>query len=165
MSQSTKVANIAYYSSLTTHDSTLSACAHAMAHCDVGDVEPAMGFFEKTVLTDVANLHNNTHYGIHTANMGGAWMCVVNGFAGFRVRATTEDPLNGDVCFAPRLPSAIQSTSFCVMVQNRIIKVSIDQQSTHYQLISGEALQIFHDKTPHMLCGESPLTLLNSTAH
>lgn len=165
MSQSTKIANIAYYSSLTTHDSTLSACAHAMAHCDVGDVEPAMAFFEKTVLTDVANLHNNTHYGIHTANMGGAWMCVVNGFAGFRVRATTEDPLNGDVCFAPRLPSAIQSTSFCVMVQNRIIKVSIDQQSTHYQLISGEALQIFHDKTPHMLCAESPLTLLNSTAH
>lgn len=161
MAPNTKAANLAYYTPLTTHDSTLSACAHAMAHCDVGNTNAAMPFFEKTVLTDVANLHNNTHYGIHTANMGGAWMCIVNGFAGFRVRQNKETH-TAQIHFAPQLPAEITTITFCITVHQRVIKVTVTQSDTHYQLISGEPVDFFHDEQPQQLTTAHPLTLTNS---
>lgn len=159
LDHATKAANLAYYSPLTTHDSTLSACAHAMAHCDIGEAEQAMDFFEKTLLTDIANLHNNTHYGIHTANMGGGWMCVVNGFAGLRVRQKQATEIH----FSPRLPSAVTSVTFCVVLHNSTVKITLTTESTTYQLLKGEPLTIFHHQQSVLLTADNSATLANAT--
>ena len=47
----------------------------------------ARAYFGDSVKTDLLNTHGNSKDGIHTANMGGCYMAVVNGFAGLQLCA------------------------------------------------------------------------------
>jgi len=74
-----------YYEKVTTHDSSLSACIFSIVANDIGYHEEAYDYFIKTARMDLDDYQGNTHHGVHTANMAGSWMCIVNGFAGMRV--------------------------------------------------------------------------------
>jgi len=131
--------NLAFYEPLTTHDSTLSACAHSLAYSETGDHQTAFDYFEETVLTDLNDLHNNSHYGVHTAAMAGSWMCVVQGFAGLRIRNTYAS-------FKPNLPEKWQSLSFKVKLFNCQLQVVLTTTKASYQLLSGDRLLLAHYK-------------------
>ena len=75
-----------YYEGYTTHDSSLSPCVHAMMAARVGDVEKAYEYFMKTIHLDLDNTQGNTKDGLHIANAGGAYMSMVYGFGGFRIK-------------------------------------------------------------------------------
>ncbi len=86
-----------YYERITTHDSSLSNCIFCIEACRLHLRDKACAYFGDSVKTDLLNTHQNTRDGIHTANMGGCYMAVVNGFAGLR--------LCGDGIYAdPTLP-------------------------------------------------------------
>ena len=73
-----------YYEALTTHDSSLSACAHAMAALAVGKWEEGEKQFVSSLVLDLHNTHDNTEHGLHMANLGGTLLTVTRGFAGLR---------------------------------------------------------------------------------
>ena len=75
-----------YYERLTTHDSSLSPCVHSIMAAKLNRVEKAYTFFMKTVRLDLDNLHHNTKDGLHIANAGGAYMSIVYGFGGLRIK-------------------------------------------------------------------------------
>lgn len=133
-----------YYEKVTTHDSSLSACIFSIVANDIGYHEKAYDYFIKTARMDLDDYQGNTHHGVHTANMAGSWMCIVNGFAGMRVY---EDVLS----FQPYIHPNWEEYSFKITYQGSIIKLTINSTATTYRLIEGKELEIVHRGRHFML--------------
>ncbi|BFM17509.1 glycosyl hydrolase family 65 protein [Maricurvus nonylphenolicus] len=146
-SQEQKQQDFDYYEAITTHDSTLSACIHSIIASEVGYTDKAQAYFQQVARMDLDNHHNNTQYGVHTACMGGAWMCMVNGFAGLRIE---DEQLH----FNPYLPPGMEGYTFRIQFKGSLIEVDVRSKASDdvdYTLISGAPLTIQHrDKEIHL---------------
>lgn len=127
-----------YYEKVTTHDSSLSASIFSIMGADIGDREKAYQYFIQTVRTDLDDNQRNTKDGLHMANMAGAWSCIVNGFAGFRVS-------DGVMTFKPILPEKWNGYEFTVHYRGVRLHVTVSAKKVCYEL-SGNAssVQIRH---------------------
>ena len=148
-----KLRNLAYYEPLTTHDSTLSACIHSIANSEAGQANAAFSYFEKTLLTDLDNLHNNSHYGLHTAAMAGSWLGIVQGFAGVRLN-------KGQLRLSPTLPAPWQSYQFKYKLGDCQLRVRVDEQGCTVELLRGEKLSFQHQQTQYKLSRSQPVQAL-----
>lgn len=142
--QEEKRRNYDFYEHLTTHDSSLSSCVFSIVASDIGYHDKAYAYFMETARMDLDDTHKNTPNGIHVANMGGTWMCIVNGFAGMRVQGDT-------LHFKPYLPEHWDEYSFNVMFKGRRIRITVNAAGTHYALLAGSELVIYHDDQPKVL--------------
>lgn len=124
-----------FYEKLTTHDSSLSTCIFSIAASEIGYHEKAYDYFMNTARMDLDDYHGNTKDGIHAANMAGAWMCIVNGFAGMRAH-------NGILSFNPYLPESWEEYNFKITYRDRLIRVKIDKNGPTYELLMGEDIDI-----------------------
>lgn len=84
-SEKVKKANYDFYVNRTIHGSSLSAAAHSLVACDIGDLQRSYGFFNAALRADISNLYGNTYEGIHAASLGGTWQAVVFGFSGISI--------------------------------------------------------------------------------
>lgn len=73
-----------YYQKVTTHDSSLSVCIFGAMAARLGLIGEAEQAFRFTVALDLEDHHGNTGDGLHTANLGGAFLLMLKGFAGLR---------------------------------------------------------------------------------
>ena len=124
-----------YYEKITTHDSSLSTCVFSIVASRLGMKEKAYAYFGDSAKLDLMNTHNNTKHGIHTANMGGCYMAIVNGFACLRV---SEDGIS----LSPFLPGNWNGYRFKFVYRNRLIKVIVDRENVCLELIEGENLLV-----------------------
>ncbi|WP_113674162.1 glycoside hydrolase family 65 protein [Vallitalea guaymasensis] len=134
-----KMRDYDYYEKITTHDSSLSTCIFSIMANELGLYDKAYDYFGDSVRTDIDNLHNNTSAGIHTANMAGAWMSIIYGFAGMRV----ED---GILRFSPHLPNQWNSYRFRVSFRGRIIEVCVTKDNTEFKILHGEPIMIYNEE-------------------
>ena len=107
-----------YYERLTTHDSSLSPAVHSMMASRINDPEKAYKYFMETIMLDLDNLHGNTKDGLHIANAGGAYMSMIYGFAGLRIK---EDGLH----LRPTKPLKWPSYTFRLSYRGRVIEVKV----------------------------------------
>lgn len=112
-----------YYEAITTHDSSLSYCIHAMQAAKLGNVEKAYQYFAKTLALDLDNLHKNTQHGLHVANLGGMYLALLYGFVHFTV--------DERVSIAPKLPQAWKSVAMSLRVSQTCL---IHLHLTHKEL-------------------------------
>lgn len=126
-----------YYEPLTTHDSSLSSCIYSIMASEIGYKEKAYNYFMETARIDLDNKKNNSHYGIHTACMAGAWMSVINGFAGMRT-------YNGTLSFNPYIPEKWEKYRFKIKFRKRQLYVEINKKYVTYELLKGEKLDFIH---------------------
>lgn len=133
--------DFAYYEPLTTHDSSLSPCVHAVVAARLGQVEKAFGYFGRTARMDLDDVNRNVKDGVHTAAMGGTYLAVVAGFAGMRVR-------DGHLSFVPRLPARWGGLRFRVAFRGRRLEVAVSRGRTVYRLLEGEPLTLLHRSRP-----------------
>lgn len=153
-SEDEKRINYNYYGKITTHDSSLSPCVFSIMASELGYCRKAWQYFMSTARTDLDDLHGNTANGIHSANMAGAWMCIVNGFAGLRT-------FDGELAFDPYLPEGWQSYRFKIFFRNRLIDVKVEKELTCYEILEGEAIHIRHGGTAFCLEPGRPVSLAN----
>ncbi len=99
--EATKRRSYLYYNHITTHDSSLSRCVFAMMAARLGMADVAEDLFLETVDLDGSDAHGNTRDGLHTANMGGAYLCILRGFAGL---AIDEKSLSLSPVVTPGIP-------------------------------------------------------------
>jgi maltose phosphorylase len=130
-----KKRNFEFYEPLTVHESSLSACVHAILASELGKKEKALALYQRTARLDLDNYNNDTDDGLHITSMTGSWLAIVQGFAGMR---TFQETLS----FAPYLPDEWQAYSFKVNYRGRLIQVRIEKQSLHLDLLSGKPLQL-----------------------
>lgn len=107
-----------YYEKITTHDSSLSCAVYSIMASKLGYLEKAYKYFTETATLDLDDTHGNTKDGIHTANMGGAWMAIVYGFAGLRIK---EDY----IYLNPRLPKKWDELKFKFIYKGASIQVDM----------------------------------------
>ena len=131
-SRETMEKSFRYYEKITTHDSSLSTCVFSMTASMLGLKKEALLYFGDSAKLDLMNRHENTKDGVHTANMGGCYMAIVNGFAGIRI---TEHGLSID----PFLPEGLTGYSFPFTFRGRRLKLTVEKDTAALKLLSGEA--------------------------
>ena len=124
-----------YYEKITTHDSSLSTCIFSIVASQLGMKDKAYQYFGDSAMMDLQNTHKNTKDGIHTANMGGCYMAIVNGFAGLQVKE------NG-ICLAPFRPKDWAGYSFRFQYQGSRICVEVAGDTCTIRLVQGKPVKI-----------------------
>jgi alpha,alpha-trehalose phosphorylase len=126
-----------YYDALTTGDSSLSAVVQSIIAAEVGYRELAYRYFVHSLYVDLADLHRNSSDGVHVASAGGAWMTLVQGFAGMRDAGRR-------LSFDPRLPAHWGGLRFKLQWRGRRIAVALDPGSIRFEMIEGDRPVTFH---------------------
>lgn len=124
-----------YYEKITTHDSSLSTCAFSITASRLGMHDKGVAYFGDSSKLDLMNTHNNTKDGIHTANMGGCYMAIVNGFAGLRIR-------DDGVFLAPFIPSNWDGYKFNIVYKDNLISIEVTEAGVVLELLEGENVDI-----------------------
>lgn len=127
--------NYKYYEARTMHKSSLSPCTYALMGLEVGDHKKAYNYFMKTSYIDLLNFSKNTGKGIHAAAMGGAWLTVIQGFGGMKVR-------RGSLCFNPWLPGRWRELNYNLTWHGSFINVKVTHKSIIFKLLSGKSVNI-----------------------
>ncbi|GAU65755.1 putative glucan phosphorylase [Streptomyces sp. NBRC 110611] len=142
-----KARDFTYYEQLTVHDSSLSACWHAVLAAETGHLRLAWAYTGEAALMDLENLEHNTRDGLHIASLAGTWIALVLGFGGMRP-SVDEDGTHGCLAFAPRLPRPLTRLAFTVLVRSRRLRVEIRDATARYTLLEGEPLGLEHHGEP-----------------
>ena len=127
-----------YYNKITTHDSSLSKSIFSIVGNEIGEKLLSYKFFFENIRTDLDDSHNNSKWGIHTASMGGSWLCIVFGFAGMR---TEENGLS----FKPDIPERWNKFSFKINYKRNILEIEINKETTKYELLKGNKIKFKHE--------------------
>ena len=130
--QDQKKAEYEYYEPKTTHDSSLSPSIHAIMAAELDKGHHAYVYFMRAARLDLDDPKTD---GSHLANAGGAWMAIVNGFAGLRW-------LDDLPTFDPKIPSAWESYSFKLRIRGSQIGVNVNRSKATFALLSGKPLDI-----------------------
>ncbi|MCD9622386.1 glycoside hydrolase family 65 protein [Rhabdothermincola salaria] len=147
-----KAANFAYYDPITTADSSLSMCIQAILAAEVGDLDKAWAYTQRTALTDLHNVQHNVHDGVHIASQAGTWMALACGFGGLR-------NVGGVLHFRPRMPPDLEALGFRCRADGAVVELSMTTHWVTYTLVSGTRLEILHDGQPFTLLPGEPLHL------
>ena len=111
-----------YYLPYTTHDSSLSAGAHAIIACRLGKMDEAWHFWEKSSLNDLDFQHGGSAEGVHIAGAGVNWQMAVFGFAGL------DTAMNSETFYLrPQLPPSWTRLAFPVVWHTIPLMVDIRQ--------------------------------------
>ena len=130
--------NFEYYDPITTGDSSLSACVQAIVAAEVGHEDLAFDYFNQSLYLDLADTHGNTSDGVHIANAGGVWACVVHGFAGL------VD--NGEYLrFESRLPATWDAIRFHLTRHGSNLAVDVDADGCRVELLDGPPVPVRTD--------------------
>lgn len=125
-----------FYEPFTVHESSLSPCVHSIQAAKLGRMEQAYEFYLRTSRLDLDDYNHEVEEGLHITSMAGTWMSIVEGFGGMRIK-------NDTLAFEPRIPKQWKGYTFKVNFRNQIIKISVDQNQTHFELEGSNELDIF----------------------
>ncbi|NLM10475.1 MAG: glycoside hydrolase family 65 protein [Clostridiaceae bacterium] len=111
-----------FYEPLILHDSSLSFGTHAQLAAQLGIMDKADEYFNKSLFLDLHDVMENTgKEGLHFAAFGVSWQALVFGFADL-----THDV--SEFKIAPRLPEGIKSMKFNVIFKNELWNIRINQE-------------------------------------
>jgi len=127
----TKRNNYDYYLDRTLHKSSLSFSMHAIVAAELGDKGRAYRFFNAALQTDLSNINNNTHDGIHAACIGGTWQALINGFAGVRI-------VKNMLYIYPDLPKTWRKVVFSLNYRGNILKLQVKNDNVKIQVLGAK---------------------------
>jgi len=136
--------NFEFYEPITVHESSLSACIHAILAARIGQYEKAYEMYLQTARLDIDDYNNDTRDGCHITSMAGTWMAITKGFGGVRIQ-------NDQLVLNPFLPTPWKSYSFQLVFRENLINVSVRPNEVQVSnkgrtnctiMLSGELIQI-----------------------
>ena len=124
-----------FYEPFTVHESSLSPCVHSILAAKLDRMEQAYQFYLRTSRLDLDDYNHEVEEGLHITSMAGTWMSIVEGFGGMRVK-------DGRLCFEPKIPKQWKGYSFHINFRNQLLKVTITQTGTSFEIHGEHALTI-----------------------
>lgn len=146
--------NFDFYEPMTVHESSLSASIHSVLASSIGRHDKAIELYRRTARLDLDNYNNDTEDGLHITSMSGAWLSIVQGFAGMRVD-------DRGLSFRPFCPDGWDGFSFTIGFRRRLLNVRVTTSELAITLRDGEPIDVEVFGTVHRL--ESELTVSTST--
>ena len=110
--------NFYFYESRTVHESSLSPCIHSILAARIGDLDKAYTLYLRTSRLDLDDYNKEVSEGLHITSMAGAWLALVEGFAGLKIR-------NRNLYLEPHIPSQWESYRFQIRFHTNIIHFHI----------------------------------------
>ena len=126
-----KARNLDYYERRTVRDSSLSAATQAVLCAETGHLDLAYAYAHEAALVDLHDLHQNSRDGMHLASLAGAWIALVEGFAGMR-------EYGGQLSFDPILPAGITELVFHLRWQGALLHVCVTPEEATYTAEGGD---------------------------
>ena len=126
-------ANYDFYEPRCIHESSLSPSIHSILACRLGRLEKAEDLFGFATRMDLDNYNRNTHEGLHTTSIAGAWMNIVYGFGGLRSDADV-------LTLSPCIPQAWGKYTFSLCVGGSILRVTVEQETVTLQVVRGDEI-------------------------
>ncbi len=114
--------NFYYYEPRTVHESSLSACIHAIIAAKIGDIETAYNMYLRTARLDLDDYNREVEEGLHITSMAGTWLAIVEGFGGLRVR-------NGNILINPVIPDKWDSYSFNIRFRGNQLNFTVNHKT------------------------------------
>jgi kojibiose phosphorylase len=114
-------ANYYFYEERTLHKSSLSPALYGTIASWLGDLTKARRYLNASLVTDLKNVHGNTHEGVHTASLGGTWQAMFRGFAGVQIE-------HHELILDPRLPVGWKSLAFSMMWKGGVLWIAVEQE-------------------------------------
>lgn len=134
-SNDVKVASYNYYEPKTLHDSSLSLSTHCILANDLGHKELAYELFNRAINIDLGPSMTTSDNGIHAASFGGAWQCVVMGFAGIRM-------LGGELRINPSLPEKWEDLSFNIYWKGQLFNIQVTCEKVEVSTVGSEKVTL-----------------------
>lgn len=142
--------NFNFYEPRTVHESSLSACVHAILAARIGDIDSAYSLYLRTARLDLDDYNKEVDEGLHITSMGGTWMAVVEGFGGMRIA-------NGTVRFNPLIPDQWEFYSFNVRFKGNLLNVKVNHSTIEIRNKSETTIPVILYGQEHMLAGGDKL--------
>jgi maltose phosphorylase len=97
--------------------------------------EKAYEMYLRTGRLDLDNYNNDTEDGLHITSMAGAWLAIVKGFAGLRIR-------NGELFLRPRLPRQWAALTFHIYFRKNILSIGLRPEETIVHNVLGGPVSV-----------------------
>ena len=143
-----------FYEPLTVHESSLSPCIHSVLAASLGKVDDAYKFYLRTSRLDLDDYNKEVKEGLHITSMAGTWISIVEGFAGMRVK-------ENNLFFAPKIPKKWKSYTFNILFREQILRVSISQSSTTFQVDGKNSMDLYVNNKEYVIKPNSELKIAN----
>lgn len=127
--------NFDFYEPMTVHESSLSASIHSIVASSIGQRHKAVELYRRTARLDLDNYNNDTEDGLHITSMSGAWLAIVQGFAGMRVHGER-------VAFRPFCPDGWEGFSFTIGFRGRVLGVRVSPTEIALALREGAPMEV-----------------------
>jgi maltose phosphorylase len=124
-----------FYEPFTVHESSLSACVHAIIAAKIGDRDRAYKFYLQTARLDLDDYNNDTCDGCHTTSMAGTWLSVVQGFGGLRIG-------EHKLILNPFLPEQWEAYSFHMVYRETRMKIEINKVGVEVTHLGGPECEL-----------------------
>jgi alpha,alpha-trehalose phosphorylase len=141
-----------YYEQRTVRDSSLSAPVQSVVAARVGHLDLALEYLREAAYTDLCDVQQDTHQGLHLAPLAGSWLALASGFGGLKM---DEDQLH----LAPRLPEGLRRIAFRVRWRGQCVLVETTHAGTVIRLRDehGPDQHVTVDGRPMLLTTGRPL--------
>jgi trehalose/maltose hydrolase-like predicted phosphorylase len=120
------VPNLEFYGPRTAHGSSLSPSVSAILLARAGRPDEALDLLRMALALDLEDLTGSAATGLHLGSLGGAWQCVLAGFAGIRVRA-------GVLEVDPVLPGRWQGLEVRFRCLGRGVRVAVNAETVEIE--------------------------------
>ena len=128
-----------YYERLTTHDSSLSYCIHALQSARLDQLDKAYNYFSKIVTLDIDNLHGNTQYGLHLANLGGIYLALLKGFIGYELDEQ-------GIMIRPKIPRVWKTLSMTIRVdKDTLVNIKVTSKNVTCTATKDTKIKIYEE--------------------
>ncbi|MGL5346209.1 MAG: glycoside hydrolase family 65 protein [Peptostreptococcaceae bacterium] len=130
-----KKTNFDFYEPYTVHESSLSPCIYSIIASEIDNLDKAYELYSRTARLDLDNYNNDTDDGLHITSMSGAWLAIVQGFAGMRT-------YNENISFNPKLPETWNGYSFNINYRENTLKIEVNKENITIKNISNQEIEI-----------------------
>lgn len=128
--------NFDFYEPMTVHESSLSACIHAIIASRIGNIAKAYELYLRTARLDLDDYNHEVGDGLHITSMAGTWLAIVEGFGGMKIS-------DSRVKINPLIPDKWESYSFHARFRGILFNVTVNHTEVIIKNLSERSLVIF----------------------
>lgn len=130
-----KKRNFDFYEPYTVHESSLSPSIYSIIACEIDNLEKAYELYSRTARLDLDNYNNDSEDGLHITSMSGAWLSIVQGFAGMKT-------YNETLSFSPKLPDNWDGYSFNINYRENKLKIEVNKECINIINLCGNSIKV-----------------------
>jgi len=136
--------NFDFYEPRCVHESSLSACIHAILAARLNYQKQAYQLFLRASRLDLDDYNNEVKEGCHITSMVGSWLAITHGFAGLMIK-------NNQLHFAPIIIPKWQAYAFKILFRKSLLSIKVTQKNVKITNQSNKSINLIIFDKPYTI--------------